>query len=80
VCYTKGFTAEPGDHDLGIWPPAPVSKIHCIEACRHNRTCKAVSYAMKRSLCSFYSEYMKYDQLDRDDASDFEHFDEMCPV
>jgi len=79
ACGIKGFTEEPGDHDLGIWPPPPVSKIQCILSCRGNSTCKAVSYAKEYSLCSYYGEYMKDDQLDKDDTSNFEHYDEMCP-
>ena len=80
MCGTLGFTEEPGDHDLGPFPPPPVSLPECIRACRGNTTCKAVSYAAEYSLCSFYSEYMKFDQLDEDETSNFAHYDEICPL
>lgn len=80
VCGTLGFTEVPGDNEIGVWPPPPVPRHVCISSCRRNKTCKAVSYAEKYKLCSYYSEYMKDDHLDEDQSSNFEHYDEVCRV
>ncbi len=79
VCGTFGFTAYPNDNDLGVFPPPPVALKDCIWSCRLNHTCKAVSYAAKYQLCSFYSRYMKFDNLDEEKTSSFTHYDEVCP-
>lgn len=78
VCGTLGFTEIPGDNEIGVWPPPPVSRHVCVSSCRHNDTCKAVSYAKQYKLCSYYSKYMKDDHLNEDESSNFEHYDEVC--
>lgn len=79
VCGIRGFTDVPGDNEIGVWPPPPVSRHVCVSSCRHNDTCKAVSYAKQYKLCSYYSKYMNEDHLSEDTSSNFEHYDEVCP-
>ena len=79
VCGIKGFTEEPGDNDMGPLEGLNLTLRECREACIANGTCKSVSYAKPYSLCSFYSEIMMCDQLDRDSTSFFTHFDNECP-
>ncbi|MCJ1347466.1 hypothetical protein MMC31_005691 [Peltigera leucophlebia] len=78
VCGTLGFTEVPGDNEIGVWPPPPVSRHVCVSSCHRNGTCKAVSYAKQYKLCSYYSKYMKDDHLIEDGSSNFEHYDEVC--
>ena len=52
----------------------------CLQACFNNSTCKAVSYAEKFQLCSFYGDEMRFDHLDEDDTSNYAHYDEICYV
>lgn len=80
VCGTLGYTEEPGDNWVGIYPPPPVSLVDCVKACRYNNTCKSVSYADEYQLCTFYGEFMKHDQLDEDDTSNFSHYDKVCKI
>jgi hypothetical protein len=79
VCGARGFTEEPGDHDMGP-VNGNMTLNDCRRACRDNGTCQAVSYAMVYFLCSFYSEPMKSDQLDRDKSSNFVHYDNACEL
>lgn len=78
VCGTLGFTEVPGDNEIGVWPPPPVSRHVCVSSCHRNSTCKAVSYAKQYKLCSYYRKYMKDDHLIEDRSSNFEHYDEVC--
>lgn len=78
VCGILGFTEIPGDNEIGVWPPPPISRHVCVSTCRRNDSCKAVSYAKQYKLCSYYSKYMKDDHLNEDKSSNFEHYDEAC--
>lgn len=39
-----------------------------------------MSFAEKFQLCSFYGDAMRFDHLDKDDESNFAHYDEDCYV
>lgn len=80
ICGDLGFTSQPGDNFLDVFPQPTVVLSDCIKSCRHNETCNAVAFAKRFSLCVFYSRFIRFDELNRDNSSDFAYYDRTCNI
>ena len=78
MCGVSGYVPQTADAALILGTVSGFSQPHCIDSCRDNPSCRAISFESELTKCTIYSKAIQFLDVTSTTESSLKFYDEVC--
>ncbi|MCJ1419069.1 hypothetical protein MMC32_005421 [Xylographa parallela] len=78
MCGVSGYVPQTADAALILGTVSGFSQPHCIDSCRDNPSCRAISFESELKKCTLYSKAIQFLDVTSTTESSLKFYDEVC--